>query len=158
MTDYAGFLITWTTYGTWLPGDARGWRKRKRGEQTPQPLLQEWCRRQMRGEAVLLGERDRAVVEQACRDHCVHRNWELFTANARSNHVHVVVFAAMEPQRVRDQLKANCTRALRIQAEPLTATKTWSKGGDCSILPDESALEDAISYVAEGQDRTRLPG
>ena len=44
MDDYAGFFITWTTYGTWLPGDARGWRKRIGGEQQPRPLLEAWCR------------------------------------------------------------------------------------------------------------------
>jgi len=35
------YLITWTTYGTWLPGDERGWQKKNRtGEQSPNQLRQ----------------------------------------------------------------------------------------------------------------------
>ena len=25
MEDPIGFFLTWVTYGTWLPGDSRGW-------------------------------------------------------------------------------------------------------------------------------------
>jgi hypothetical protein len=25
MDDPIGYFLTWVTYGTWLPGDARGW-------------------------------------------------------------------------------------------------------------------------------------
>ncbi len=33
------FHIIWTTYGTWLPGDARGWiDKKKTGIQEPDPV------------------------------------------------------------------------------------------------------------------------
>ena len=33
------YFLTWTTYGTWLPGDERGWVKRKRGFQAPDMSL-----------------------------------------------------------------------------------------------------------------------
>ncbi|NOY30008.1 MAG: hypothetical protein GXP28_07455, partial [Planctomycetes bacterium] len=54
MNDFLHLLITWTTYGTWLPGDSRGWRRQTTGHQLPQPLLEQWCRAQMSGEVVLL--------------------------------------------------------------------------------------------------------
>jgi hypothetical protein len=47
MNDPSTYFITWTTYGTWLPGDTRGWRKTKQGDQPPQPLLEAWCRNRM---------------------------------------------------------------------------------------------------------------
>ena len=31
--DPLAFFITWTTYGTWLPGDDRGWVKWHQGHQ-----------------------------------------------------------------------------------------------------------------------------
>jgi hypothetical protein len=68
--DYFHVLITWTTYGTWLPGDGRGWHRRTGGVQVPRPLLEQWCRAQMKGEAVLLEPHGRQVVEAACREHC----------------------------------------------------------------------------------------
>ncbi|MFT5304083.1 MAG: hypothetical protein ACI814_004907 [Mariniblastus sp.] len=45
--DLISLFITWTTYGAWLPGDSRGWRKWKAGEQQPQPWLQDWCKQRM---------------------------------------------------------------------------------------------------------------
>ena len=149
-------LITWTTYGTWLPGDMRGWRNRTAGEQFPRPLLEQWCREQMTGGSVLLTIADRQTVEDACREHCDFRKWLLFAVSARSNHVHVVVAADEKPQKVRGQLKANCTRRLRNQETPLVVERTWTRGGDCSILIGDDDIETAVFYVNEGQDRKEL--
>ncbi|MEX1027188.1 MAG: hypothetical protein WD049_04175 [Candidatus Paceibacterota bacterium] len=50
------YFITWTTYGSWLPEDRRGWRKWKAGDQQPRPLLEAWCRDRMNEEAVVLNQ------------------------------------------------------------------------------------------------------
>ena len=151
MNDTIALFITWTTYGTWLPGDARGWRHRTGGHQIPQEPLETWCRNQMKGDAVLLNMEDRSTVEEACRKHSEFRNWYLYAVAARTNHVHVVVAANLKPQIVRDQLKANCTSALRRQPNPLCVNRTWTKGGDCEILDTDEDLHAAILYVTEGQ-------
>ena len=75
---------------------------------------------------MLLEPHHRRTVEDACLDHCEHRGWHLFCVAARSNHVYVVVSAGELPQKVRDQLKANCTRALRQESIPLIANRTWT--------------------------------
>ena len=107
----------------------------------------------MKGEAVLLEPHDRNTVEAACREHCEYRGWHLFAVNARTNHVHVVVAADAEPQKVRDQLKANCTGALRKQETPLVADRTWTKGGDCEILDTDDDIEAAVIYTTDAQER-----
>ncbi len=63
MLETKCYFITWTTYGTWLPGDARGWRHKHRGPQISKPLLERWSRAQMKGEVVLLRPADRCAVE-----------------------------------------------------------------------------------------------
>ena len=150
-----GMFITWTTYGNWLPGDARGWRHRDGGMQLPQPRLERWCRQQLADEAVLLSPHDRETVEGAIREHCEHRGWELIEFNARTNHVHVVLIASAKPSKVRDQLKANCTRELRCQESPLQAPKIWTKRGDCSVLDNDEEIQAAALYVREQQDNPR---
>ncbi|MEZ6112471.1 MAG: hypothetical protein R3C99_15870 [Pirellulaceae bacterium] len=45
--DPIAYFITWTVYGTFLQGDHRGWRKRGKGYQTPQPLLAQWHRQRL---------------------------------------------------------------------------------------------------------------
>ena len=148
---YVHYLVTWTTYGTWLPGDLRGWRKRIGGPQVPQPLLVRWCKSQMSGEAVLLSPDDRSTVEAACREHCQFRGWPLLAVNARTNHVHLVLATDERPQTARNQLKANCTRRLRLQQPPLHVPRTWSRGGDCAVLDGDDSIEAAIVYVSEAQ-------
>lgn len=151
--EHLSYFITWTTYGTWLPGDSRGWRARGKGSQVPRPLLERWCREQMTGDTVLLSPADRVTVEDACREHCAFRGWELHAVSARSNHVHLVVTANADPKKVRDQLKANCTRRLRTQQNPLRRDRTWTRGGDVEVLDTEDDLEAAVLYVLEAQDR-----
>ncbi len=150
--EMVGVFITWTTYGTWLPGDARGWRAKQSGNQLANPVLEAECREKMKFDPVKLSPDDRVTVEQACREHCDHRNWLLHAVNARSNHIHVVVSAYLKPQTIRDQLKANCTSCLRRQTNPLICERTWTKGGDCEALFDEESLHNAIVYTLEAQD------
>ncbi len=152
MTETRVYFLTWTTYGNWLPGDARGWRKKNAGHQSPQPLLQEWCKEQLRYDPVLLDHKDRETVEDACREHCEFRGWTLLAVSARSNHVHAVVVADAGPKVVRDQLKANCTRRLRSQPKPLQVEQTWTKGGQVDILDTDDDIQSAVIYVLEAQD------
>lgn len=95
---------------------------------------------------------DRKAVEAARQSHCDVRMWKLLAVNARTNYVHAVVVVNMAPKKARDQLKANCTRALRVQATPLIRDRTWTRGGDCEILETENAVNQAVKYILEGQD------
>jgi hypothetical protein len=50
MTSPLAYHLIWTTYGTWLPGDARGWIKcGVRGIQPPDPALEQQARDMMVG-------------------------------------------------------------------------------------------------------------
>lgn len=153
MIEPITYFITWTTHGSWLPGDDRGWRKMKHGPQTPQPLLEQWCRNRMTEEVVTLNETQRMKVEKVCQEHADHRGWILHAVKARSNHVHVVVTADKSPEIVRDQFKANATRALRQEPAALVKQNTWTRGGDCEIVEGEDNLERVVEYVLEAQDR-----
>jgi REP element-mobilizing transposase RayT len=152
--DPIAFFITWTVYGTHLQGDKRGWRRRGKGEQQPQPRLAQWRRERLKHDVILLSEEQRVVVEQQCQRHCDHRGWHLWVVNARSNHVHVVVTASRySGKTVRDQLKANCTRELREQWPVFCDRPVWTVGGDWECINSEGDLEIVFVYVREAQDR-----
>ena len=153
MNDPITYFITWTTYGTWLPGDSRGWRKKGQGAQPPQPLLEAWCRERMMESEVVLTETQRGKVEAVCHEHATIRGWALHAVNARSNHVHLAVTADKGPKVVRDQFKANATRVLRENPDALRKDEIWTQGGDCEIIDGEEALERVILYITEAQDR-----
>ena len=157
------YFLTWTTYGTWLPGDERGWVERKSGFRLPAPLKKFEALARMTEDACRLSEPERSVVESTIFDHCRIRNWPLYAANCRSNHVHVVVASDKSPRVVRDQLKAWCTRRLKDLVQPTPdspssnriRTNWWSERGSCRYINDADSLEAAILYVRDAQDRPR---
>lgn len=153
MTESIIYFITWTTYGSWLPGDRRGWRKWKAGEQQPRPQLEAWCRDQMKESHVVLNRLQRDKVEAVCRKHAEIRGWVLHAVSARSNHVHIVVCTDAAPGKVRDQFKANATGVLHQKPQPIINKKIWTRGGDIEIVDGEEELDQVILYVTEAQDR-----
>lgn len=148
------FFVTWTVYGTHLQGDERGWRRRGKGLQEPQPALAQWRRDRLRHPVLLLTLEQRSVVERECRRHGDCRCWRCWAINARSNHCHVVVTAAgYAGSTARDQLKANATRGLRENWPVFRVRPVWTRGGDWQCVNDESDLEKVCVYVRDAQDR-----
>jgi REP element-mobilizing transposase RayT len=153
------YHLTWTTYGTWLPGDQRGWiKKRGSGVQAPDPQLEQRARDLMTESTVFLTPEQRAVVEKTICDHCRIRGWTLHAVNARTNHIHVVVTADSEPDDVMKQFKAWCSRNLSDQASltqrvaKRAGRRHWfTEGGDKEVIEDEQYLFNAITYVMERQ-------
>ena len=149
-----GFFITWTVYGTFLQGDARWWRKQNSGSSRPQPKLEQWHRDRLNHDIILLNEKHRMVVNQKIVEHCAHRGWKLWVANARTNHVHAVVTApGYEGKKVRDQLKANCTGGLRRSDPCFLDRPVWTTKGDVEFLETDDDLDQAIIYASEAQER-----
>lgn len=154
-----GLFITWTCYGTWLPGDDRGWTKWHKGEHVPQPILADWCRKQMSERPIVLSAEQREIVNRVIEEHCSKRGWILHQVNCRSNHCHVVVTApGLDGDTVRDQLKAWSTRKLKENertqgiAEDKRREHWWTRKGSVRRLDDEESLEAAILYVRDAQD------
>jgi len=159
-----GYFLTWATYGTWLPGDARGWIEYRHGWQLPDPIRTLEASTRMTEDACRLGIEQRAAVQQQIAETCQHRGWHLHAINCRSNHVHVVVSAgATRPQQIRVELTAWATRRLKQHACELanasgydgSRENWWAERGSLRFLYDEPSLEAAILYVTECQDIPR---
>ena len=157
--DLLAYFITWTCYGTFLPGDDRGWTKWHKGDQIPQPLLEDWCGDQMSETAVLLDPKQREIVNQVVRDHCGIRGWTLHAVNCRSNHCHVVVTAInYDGEQVRDQFKSWAKRRLKDHQRHHDSVRGelrerwWTRKGSIRKLFDDESVEAAIIYTLEAQD------
>ena len=133
-----------------MPGDARGWVKTEApGIQAPNALVEEGARAKLGKTPVMLTEEERQIVEQTIRRHCKIRNWTLHALNVRTNHIHVVVSAAIRPEKVMGEFKAWCSRRLN---ERLGAKhEWWTFHGSTKWINDEAYLENTIRYVLEGQ-------
>lgn len=148
------YFLTWTTYGTWLPGDERGWVETGKGIQPPDAERRTAALALMTATSCSFDTMQRETIEQTITDHCKIRSWELHAVNCRSNHVHVVVTANATPRLVLEQVKAYCTRRLKEQQRTLgmpLREKWWTEGGSKRFLNSEASLEAAIHYVLFGQ-------
>ena len=148
---------TWTTYGTWLPGDERGWCERGHGFRDPDALLKFEATLLMTEGAMILDLEQRQLVETTIVDHCAIRSWSLHAVSCRSNHVHVVVTASgCNIEEPREQFKAWCTRRLKERERSLLRDRVvrlnwWSDRGWDEFIDTEDSLESVMCYVLEGQ-------
>jgi hypothetical protein len=152
------YFLTWTTYGSWLPGDRRGWAHHGL-IRVPNQRLRRIAEARSHGARIVLCVAARERVERTIGDHCRLRAWHLHAVHCRVEHVHVVVTAGgRSPHVVMGELKAWCSRALATVA-PEAGTpgrvRTWTRGGSCRRLYDVDAVERVVTYVRECQDAPR---
>jgi hypothetical protein len=156
MADALAYFLTWTTYGTWLPGDERGWVEKPGQFRAPNPGLEAAARSLLKEAPCVLDPEQRRLVEQTIAKHCASRGWHLHVVNCRTMHGHVVVTAAADPKVVRDQFKAWCTRHLKelqraTNPDRAVRVNWWTEGGSTRWLWDEDSLADVIRYVRDCQ-------
>ncbi len=146
-----GYFLTWTTYGTWLPGDERGWVDGRAHEMHFAPSFEreEAARKAMTESAVVLTRQQRELVEETIKDHCRIRHWELHTVNVRTAHAHVVVSLPDGPDKALREFKAWATRRLK-NGDP-EKLHWWTEGGSKRWLWTEVDLEQAVIYVRDLQ-------
>jgi len=150
------YLISFRSYGTWLHGDNRGsidrFHNRYGDPYLPQSEMWERHNRKQRKRApFILGARERQSVKKAIHETCTIRKWDLQALNVRTNHIHTVVTANCDPERVLNAFKANATRQLRedrLWSHPFSA---WADKGSKVWLWNERSVANAINYVLYGQ-------
>jgi REP element-mobilizing transposase RayT len=154
------WLLTWTTYGTWLPGDERGFVgsvkvgdsraiHNQPGTDYDRKLrgLTQFAERNQKAAAVRLTRQQAATVANQIRSTATFRQWKIGAFAVMANHVHVVVGVPGDPAPstlLRD-FKSFCSRELN-RTEGATK-RWWTQSGSTRKLPDESAVIAAIRYV-----------
>ncbi len=165
------WFLTWRTYGTWLPGDARGFvdpvvddegnRVIHNVPGTPldsnNPLLQEYARQVMKGEPVYLSADHASALIVQFQETARFRGWELLAVAILTNHVHLIVGVRGDPDPadlLRD-FKSYGSRCLnRGWGKPANGS-WWADSGSRRVLKTEEKLNAAIAYVLH-QDRPLL--
>ncbi len=156
MSEPLAYLITFRTYGSWLPGDARGSIDRTHnisGTPLCPPCVrrEDVARSRCDQAAVWLDAAQRRVVEAAVRQVCRYRDWTLHGANVRTNHVHVVVAAPDPPEHVMNAFKSRATRALRDRGLFAMDQRPWSRHGSTRYLWTTDQLRAACEYASDEQ-------
>ncbi|MBU6223107.1 MAG: transposase [Planctomycetes bacterium] len=158
--DPFAFFLTWTTYGSWLPGDARGWTDSRGGLRAPSQPLRASLAHRLRVAEVVLTASDRRCVEVSIAEVCRIRTWHLHAVTCRLQHVHAVVTAPHHaPPQVMQQLKGWASRSLDSQRismhHPPSRRRWWTRGGSTRLVREGADLDTVIRYVRECQDSGR---
>lgn len=157
------WLLTWTTYGTWLPGDDRGFVSRIQlsDEQKIKHNLPNteydakrrgmslYATKLLKSEPVRLNETQANELATQFFETASVKQWAILALAIMSNHVHIVVAVAgdPEPETILSQLKSYGSRALnRIYGRQPSGT-WWTASGSRRKLPDEAAVNAGIHYV-----------
>jgi REP element-mobilizing transposase RayT len=154
------WLLTWTTYGTWLPGDERGFVSNVadnagRGVRMNTPTTP--CVKDVRplrafaaaqvSEVVLLTAEQAVALREQFHETAAFRGWVLFAFAVMRNHVHIVVGVPgdPEPDTLLRDFKSYSSR--RLNQVFKRRDRWWTQSGSRRKLPDEGAVLAAMSYV-----------
>ena len=155
------YLLTWTTYGTWLRGDPRGFVGPVRDSEdvwvthniveTPfdadVPALMDADAERAHGITVL-GSRRATVVADTLREVALHHVLDLKIGAVMRTHAHVVVYSPFEEGTKLLQLcKGVSSRRLGQRCGSPAAGKWWARHGSRRLLTTQNSIERVIAYV-----------
>jgi len=144
MAKTLGYMITWTTYSTWLQGDDRGFVKNGKIHTANESL--EHANKQLQTQKMIkLTKAHQDIVRDAIIKEASSRNQNLYALSVQSNHVHIV--AEYTPQPI-GTIVAYYKRAGRVALKQVGVNgKLWTRGYDKRFCFDKQALNQKIKYV-----------
>jgi REP element-mobilizing transposase RayT len=163
------WLLTNTTYGTWLPGDKRGSvtsvRDRRPNDsagtsriehdrpgepwEPSRPGLRRSAEKLLKGPPIYLTLPQAQAVLAQFLETSEYRGWSLLAVSIMANHYHVVIQTPDEVKadRVLSDLKAYATRRLSREFGAPASETWWTGKGSQRWLRDDRAIADGTNYV-----------
>lgn len=141
--------MTWTTYGTWLQGDKRGYVKDGRILEGDQTLLK-LCKVLQKGQTVKLTKREKETVRRAILSESQRIGQNLEALAVCTNHLHLVARPCCKSiERVVSMYKSVATRALRSVGR---SGPIWTSGFDKRFCFTEADFAGKIEYIQNHND------
>ena len=139
-----GFIATWTTYGTWLQGDRKGYVKNAATFEA-NAELEKSNKELLKQDKIEIPENLRKTVKNAILKEAEEIGQKVYAIAICSNHVHIVVESIGKSCGYSvGRFKKAATRALRKFG---FANMVWTKGFDKRYCYHQHELETKIKYV-----------
>jgi REP element-mobilizing transposase RayT len=144
MSKIIGYMVTWTTYGSWLPGDKRGYVRNGQTLSGDNKIL-EINRARQKSSVVKLNRKEIQVVQQVILREAKRIGHEIVALAACTNHVHLAARPHSKSiEKVIGRYKSLTTRALWERGRQ---DRVWTQGYDKRFCFSEEELERKIQYV-----------
>lgn len=139
-----GYMLTWTTYGSWLQGEEKGWVKDGQ-RQTGNANLKIINKRVLVKEVVVLSEKQQQIVYRAIFDKASELGHRIYSLAVCSNHIHLVGgYIDIPISKIVGNYKTAARHALNKYGH---RGRLWSSGYDKRYCFDEVSLQSRIEYV-----------
>jgi REP element-mobilizing transposase RayT len=156
-------FLTWTCYGTWLPGDNRGHVSNKilpggghlPKQNTPgtvyaagDPYTRARAAALQKGSTARLSLTEAFCAAEAMAQAALVRKWRILRAAVMPNHVHVVITDCLDDgSAVQRVLKGTSQAALsRTKGRP---QRWWTAAGSARYKHGSEAIEAVVAYLAQ---------
>jgi len=144
MAKTLAYMVTWTTYGTWLQGDKRGYVKDGRILK-PDEDLEKANLRNLQKSPVRLTTIQKEIVNQAITDEAKQLGQNILAIAVCQNHIHLVIAYNGTP--IESSVKHYKNAALLALRKHGHQGRVWSSGFDKRFCFDEKSLQKRIDYV-----------
>jgi REP element-mobilizing transposase RayT len=150
------YFITFSCYGTHLHGHESTSVDRMHNKYGAPHLPPDEQRRQLsarnmnQDQYILDNARARIVLDSITKT-SIHRKWNLLAVHVRSTHVHVVIGALDNPEKIMNALKSYASRALNEAGYDNSEHKRWTRHGSTRYVWQAEELANAIQYVLHEQ-------
>jgi REP element-mobilizing transposase RayT len=153
MAKTVGYMVTWTTYGTWLQGENKGFVKNGevRGENV---AIKKDCEKKLEHEPVRLGRKEKEIVRGAIIEAAKRFKQKILAIAVYSNHVHIVCEYVDVPIEVIAGYYKNAGR-IALQKNGFKG-RVWTSGYDRRFCFNKGELKTRIEYVNRHKDFKKL--
>lgn len=93
----------------------------------------------------------RSAVLAALQEVCAHRGWNLAAAHVRTNHVHAIVEAEAQPEKIMNDFKSYASRRLKRLNPEEGDRKRWARHGSTRWLWNSEQVSAAVGSVVDEQ-------
>lgn len=139
-----GYMVTFTTYGTWLQGDKRRFVKDGKTLEASKGL-EEVNKENQSSERMTLNKKQREIVKSAILKEAARIGENVLAILVWSKHTHIVIEGGGKPiDTVVNRFKTAAYYAMR---ENGFEGKVWTRGYDKRFCFGEEALRKRIEYV-----------
>ena len=144
MRKVVGYMLTWTTYGSWLQGDKRQYVKNGRILEGS-PALEAMNKTNMSYPKISLTAEQRKIVEKAIFYESVELKQGILALSVCKNHLHLVSDCNFVAASSAVSHYKNAAR-IAIEKDGFIG-KLWTKGYSARYCFDENQLQAVTGYV-----------